>query len=168
MSDTPKKDPLDRYRVAAALLLLIVFAALVAVMIVRADDGNEVTWAHLVYVFGAVEAIVFTAVGWFFGKEVHREAAEKAREDADASKADAAKARDDAGAAAAEAADSKVALAELSGKQAVIVKAAQGVAQQPGLQGDAAPAGARGGPPPAHTGLSDRELADLVLRSLQP
>jgi len=44
-------------------------------------DG-EPNWSRAVYVFGGVEAVAFAAFGFFFGKEVHRERAEKAEADA--------------------------------------------------------------------------------------
>jgi hypothetical protein len=72
-----------------AVGLLLAFAALVVYMLLTAD-GKPDTWERQVYVFGAVEAIVFTAVGWIFGREVHRANAENAREDATQAKQDAA------------------------------------------------------------------------------
>jgi hypothetical protein len=50
---------------------------------------------HKVYIFGSVEAIAFTAAGYFFGKEVHRERAENAEKSAEKNreKADAADAQ---------------------------------------------------------------------------
>ena len=48
------------------------------ILINKAAVTSALTWAHLTYVFGSVEAIVFTAVGWLFGREVHREAAAQA------------------------------------------------------------------------------------------
>jgi hypothetical protein len=60
-----------------AVFLLIAFGVVVALMLGWAD-----TWDQRVYVFGAVEAIVFTAVGWIFGREVHRQTAEVAQKDA--------------------------------------------------------------------------------------
>ena len=61
---------------------------LVIYMLGQADDDSAV-WDRRIYIFGSAEAIVFTAVGWLFGREVHRAAAETAREDAKAAKADA-------------------------------------------------------------------------------
>jgi hypothetical protein len=67
--------------------LLLGFAVLVVYMLGQAD-GNATIWDRQIYIFGAVEAIVFTAVGWIFGREVHRSSAESAREDAEAAKAE--------------------------------------------------------------------------------
>jgi hypothetical protein len=61
--------------------LVIAFAVLIAVMFAYAD-GSETLWQRRIYLFSALEAIVFTAVGWLFGREVHRSAAETARQDA--------------------------------------------------------------------------------------
>ena len=54
------------------------------------DDGvTETLWGRYVYVFSALQAIVFTAVGWIFGREVHRSAAEAATKHANAARQDA-------------------------------------------------------------------------------
>jgi hypothetical protein len=55
-----------------AVVLLMLFTLLVIVMLVARKDPDS-QWKNLVYVFGSVEALVFTAVGWVFGREVHRE-----------------------------------------------------------------------------------------------
>jgi hypothetical protein len=66
---------------AAATVLgtsaLMAFGVLVVVLLGHVSD-TEQQWTRLVYLFGAVEAIAFSAAGYFFGKEVHRERAEKA------------------------------------------------------------------------------------------
>jgi hypothetical protein len=57
-------------------------------------EPSDLAWSRRMYVFSAVEAIAFAAVGWLFGKEVHREqahAAEKRAADAE-SRADTANA----------------------------------------------------------------------------
>ncbi len=45
---------------------------------------EEIEWNRAVYLFSGVEAIVYAAVGYLFGKDVNRERAEKAEERADA------------------------------------------------------------------------------------
>ena len=45
---------------------------------------SEVTWARYVYLLTGIETITFTAIGWLFGKEVHREQAEMAQQQATA------------------------------------------------------------------------------------
>jgi hypothetical protein len=76
--------PSARAQLIIASALLVAFGVLVVVML-----GWAETWEERVYVFGAVEAIVFTAVGWIFGREVHRQTAERAQEDAAAAKQEA-------------------------------------------------------------------------------
>jgi hypothetical protein len=75
--------PSPRAQLVVAVFLLIAFGVVVALMLGWAD-----TWDQRVYVFGAVEAIVFTAVGWIFGREVHRQTAEVAQKDAAEAKAE--------------------------------------------------------------------------------
>jgi hypothetical protein len=71
-------------------------------MLDRADnsDVTEIVWSRYVYLFGGFEAVVFTAVGWLFGREVHRAAVETAtkhaaeyKEEADAAKDEASRGR---------------------------------------------------------------------------
>jgi hypothetical protein len=77
----------ERFRgvvaVVAAVLLLLSFAALVIFLVGKAGSATEGTWSRFVYLFGAAEALVFTAVGWLFGREVHRQAAQSAEARAD-------------------------------------------------------------------------------------
>ena len=51
-------------------------------------DLQEGPWQRLVWVFSGFEAIVFAAVGWFFGREVNRERAEHAETEADLAQQD--------------------------------------------------------------------------------
>ena len=83
------------WQFAVVVGLLIGFGALVVVMLF-AIGGSDIAWQRRVYLFGAVEAIVFTAVGWLFGREVHRAEAESARTDASEAKQDAASSREEA------------------------------------------------------------------------
>jgi hypothetical protein len=39
---------------------------------------NDLQWNRAIYLFGGVEAIAFSAAGYFFGKEVNRQRAENA------------------------------------------------------------------------------------------
>ncbi len=43
--------------------------------------AEEPEWSRLIYLFSGVEAIVFAAAGFLFGKEVNRKRAENAEED---------------------------------------------------------------------------------------
>ncbi|MEH0986377.1 hypothetical protein [Micromonospora sp. CPCC 205556] len=85
-----------RRQFGVTLAMLVAFAALVVAMIwlARTDDA---VWQRRVYIFGAVEAIVFTAVGWLFGREVNRSAVTTARADAEAARQEASDARAEAG-----------------------------------------------------------------------
>ncbi len=67
-----------------AACLIAVFAGACWLLYRAADqaDMTETLWGRYIYIFGALEAIVFTAVGWMFGREVHRTAAEAASADA--------------------------------------------------------------------------------------
>jgi hypothetical protein len=91
--DGPDRWP---YLFYVTIALLFVFLVLVAILMVKADDFSDTTWTRLTYLLGGVEAIVFTAVGWLFGREVHRGEAQAAKEDAASSKEVAAKATDEA------------------------------------------------------------------------
>jgi len=82
-------SPPMSWQFMVAIGLLVGFAGLVVYMLATAD-GDSAAWERQVYVFGAVEAIVFTAVGWIFGREVHRASAEDARQDAEQAKREAA------------------------------------------------------------------------------
>ena len=75
-----------------ALALLLAYGVTVFVLFNLADDSgvDESTWSRYIYLLGGLEAIVFTAVGWLFGREVNRkqaEQAEKATKDAADAKA---------------------------------------------------------------------------------
>lgn len=67
------------------IALLVAVAALLAMgagVIYMASPtrvtGEELPWARLQYLFGAVEAIAFAGAGWLWGKEVHRQQAASA------------------------------------------------------------------------------------------
>jgi hypothetical protein len=98
-SGTVGKDTQDstarvRYLVTVtiAVVLLLAFGLLVYYLNGKADGENELAWQRRIYLFGGVEAIVFTAVGWIFGREVNRQQVDAAENRANASdqKADAA------------------------------------------------------------------------------
>lgn len=89
----PAREPKDggadgmRYlvTVSIAVLLLIAFGLLVYYLNQKASGEAELVWQRQVYLFGGVEAIVFTAVGWIFGREVNRQQVDKAENRADES-----------------------------------------------------------------------------------
>jgi hypothetical protein len=70
---------MNLFRTITTTLLIAAFAAFVAFLL-NEVAVSEVTWGRYVYLLSGFEAIVFAAVGWMFGKEVHRERAEKAEE----------------------------------------------------------------------------------------
>ena len=86
MSDERSSRTGTRYWLTWVLVscLIALFAASCWVLYRTADKAGvtETLWGRYVYIFGALEAMVFTAVGWIFGREVHRTAAEVASQDA--------------------------------------------------------------------------------------
>ena len=75
-----------------AVALLVAYGVTIFVLFNLADDSgvDEPIWSRYIYLLGGLEAIVFTAVGWLFGREVNRkqaEQAEKATKDAADAKA---------------------------------------------------------------------------------
>lgn len=77
----------ERFRgiaaVVVAVVLLLGFAALMIYLVGKAGTAADGTWSRYVYLFGATEALVFTAVGWLFGREVNRQAVQSAEARAD-------------------------------------------------------------------------------------
>jgi hypothetical protein len=63
------------------LLAIVAFGILLKVMLSHTGD-TDLQWSRKVYLFGAVEAIALAATGFFFGKDVNRQRAEKAEEQA--------------------------------------------------------------------------------------
>jgi hypothetical protein len=74
---------LTMVRISFAVVLLIVFLAATYILYQAADTQNTQEWERLVYIFGAIEAVAFTAIGWVFGREVNRQRAETAEKRAD-------------------------------------------------------------------------------------
>ena len=74
---------MDRIRVVFAVVVILAFAAFAIFLVANANTRNQTEWERWVYVFGAVEAIAFAAIGWMFGREVNRERAENAEKRAD-------------------------------------------------------------------------------------
>ncbi|MBU2974079.1 hypothetical protein [Zobellia sp. B3R18] len=60
-----------------AIALLIAYGFFIYFLIGKVDSGDP-SWSRLIYLFSGVEATVFAAVGFLFGKEVNRQRAEKA------------------------------------------------------------------------------------------
>jgi hypothetical protein len=70
-------------RALFAVIVVAAFAVFAYFLVDNADTTDQREWERWVYVFGAVEAIAFAAIGWVFGREVNRERAEKAETRAD-------------------------------------------------------------------------------------
>lgn len=70
------------FKATLASLLILGFAALI-IFLLNESGVTQTRWERYVYLLSGVEAIVFTAVGWIYGKEVHREQAQKAEAKAD-------------------------------------------------------------------------------------
>ncbi|GIF13433.1 hypothetical protein [Actinoplanes teichomyceticus] len=72
----------DRWRgfaaVVVAVALLLGFAVLLIFLVGKAGTAADGAWSRYVYLFGAMEALVFTAIGWLFGREVNRQAVQSA------------------------------------------------------------------------------------------
>ena len=66
------------YVLAAGVLVAYGFFVYYLIGKVNAEDPD---WSRLIYLFSGVEAIVFAAAGFLFGKEVNRKRAERAEKD---------------------------------------------------------------------------------------
>ena len=66
-------------RFAVAVVALVAFAGFVAYLL-RHTAADDKTWDRYVYLLTGIEAIVFAAVGWLFGREVSRPVIEQAKE----------------------------------------------------------------------------------------
>jgi uncharacterized membrane protein YgcG len=70
--------------IIVAVLVLIGFAGFVAYLVAHVNSSTQ-SWTRYVYLFGAVQALLFTAFGWLFGREVNRQAVKSAESRADTS-----------------------------------------------------------------------------------
>jgi hypothetical protein len=76
-----RRTPADVRTMAAilvAFLAIVGFAATVWYLLGSAHTTTDGSWQRLTYVFSGVQTVVFTAVGWLFGREVNRKAQERA------------------------------------------------------------------------------------------
>ena len=88
----------DLIKYPFAFLILLLFFGLIIYLLAHIAM-SELQWTRAVYLFGGVEAIAFAAAGFLFGKEVHRERADKAEERADKAEVGATEAKERAVAA---------------------------------------------------------------------
>lgn len=123
--------------------IVIYIAALV--LMVRMLSAEDVQWARATFLLSGVEAIALAAAGFFFGREVNRQRAEKAEAVADSANTKADKATNEA------------AEAKANGKALASVIRSQ--AQRP----EGVPFGAPPGTKPAQSDLDDLvRLADTL------
>jgi hypothetical protein len=73
-TSTPQKGIV----VVIAILILIAYAAAVLFLFIQSKTALNETWTRYTLLLGGIEAIAFSAVGYLFGKEVHRQQAENA------------------------------------------------------------------------------------------
>ena len=79
-SSQSKPDPKNWLAPAAAALVLVGFIVAIVVMFILARTSNDLEWQRLIYVYSGIEAVVFAAVGWLFGREVNRTQVEGAEQ----------------------------------------------------------------------------------------
>jgi hypothetical protein len=76
-----------------ALAILVGFAYVFYNMYILAETEKAQLWERRMALYGTIEALAFTAAGYLFGKEVHREQAAKAEQRAEVRAAEAAEAK---------------------------------------------------------------------------
>jgi hypothetical protein len=72
----------DRIAPIVAVALLAVFAAALGAMFIQLGLPQQ-QWDRAVYLLNGVEGVAFAAAGYLFGKEVHRQRADAAEEQAE-------------------------------------------------------------------------------------
>jgi hypothetical protein len=76
-NSSPSTD--GRATLAAVVTIVSLLALLLAVLYLASATGaSDLAWTRLVYALTPIETIAFAAVGWLFGREVHRQQAQKA------------------------------------------------------------------------------------------
>ena len=78
-------DARSWFALAAAALFVVGFIVAIVFMFILAQKSSDSVWQRLIYVYSGIEAVVFAAVGWLFGREVNRKQVEGAEERADES-----------------------------------------------------------------------------------
>jgi hypothetical protein len=84
---TTKKEPEGsgggpNVALASVVTVVTLAAFLIAVVVLwgKVDSATETAWARWTFLLAGIEAPAFAAIGWLFGKEVHRAQAEKAEQ----------------------------------------------------------------------------------------
>lgn len=80
---TPVTDVRTWAAIVIALVVIVGFGLMVWYLVNSANSSTDIGWQRLTFVFSGVQAIVFTAVGWLFGREVSKKQAETAQAHAD-------------------------------------------------------------------------------------
>jgi hypothetical protein len=154
-----------------AVVILLGFGALVVYVMRVADQASDPVWQRRIYVFSAVEALVFTAIGWLFGREVNRSAVVSAQQDAAGAKKDAETARVEARQSAEATTKAKETAAEerAKGRTLAVVAANASAPSGPRAAGsqDAA-AGGRPAPPGAAAGAAVVDLRSVIQQLYPP
>jgi type VI protein secretion system component VasK len=88
MADVASAEPTtspwkDAIAAILGVLILIAFAIFIWFLL-RNLDLSETQWARAIYLFAGVEAVAFTAAGYFFGTQVQRGRVEEAKAEAQA------------------------------------------------------------------------------------
>lgn len=66
-----------------AVAVLLGFVVLLVYLFGISSTADEQLWNRAIFLYGGAEAVAFAAAGFLFGREVHRERAEKAEQRAD-------------------------------------------------------------------------------------
>jgi hypothetical protein len=78
---SPNPDDRRAWQLRITVILLVAYGAFATAMLWMADVDADV-WQKRVYIYTGIQAIVFTAVGWLFGREVNLSAATAATAEA--------------------------------------------------------------------------------------
>ncbi|WP_142783825.1 hypothetical protein [Changchengzhania lutea] len=89
-------DPLGSQKFKFAIFIFIVYLIFIGYLLWRTDTKDDLIWTRMLFLFTGIEAIVFAALGYVFGRDVHRKRAENAEKNAEDAKKDEAKAKKDA------------------------------------------------------------------------
>lgn len=100
------RDSSESQKFTVAIIILIVYLAFIAFMLFK-SEAEDLSWSRMLYLFSGIEAIVFAALGYVFGKDIHRIRAEKAEENVDEAKKETDKAKKETENAKKEADDAK-------------------------------------------------------------
>lgn len=125
-----KAEPDSRqgWQLWTTVLILIGFAVGVGFMLCVAEGNNADVWQRRIYVFAGVQAIVFTAVGWLFGREVNTEALKAASAHVEAAQASADEAKAESAASRAEASVTASALSDARSREQAVRAAVSALA----------------------------------------